>query len=172
MTRVPSATSVRVGSSPVLSLVMPAAVGLVMLGMLFAVPPDQRHVDTDHFLLVTAGVVAGVAVLVGYSWRRAGGDRVVADEVGLAVRSRRHGDRVLRWDQVLELGWVVPSQNRAGGLAGRLREGGPYDVPGPAIAGWLCQPLGVLRPRSLAALQALAEQHDVAWRDYTGAEVM
>ncbi len=50
--------------------------------------------------------------------------------------------------------------------------GRPYDVPGPAIAGWLCQPSGVRRPPRLTALQALAEQHDVAWRDYAGAEVM
>lgn len=50
-------------------------------------------------------------------------------------------------------------------FAGRLREGGPYDVPGPAIAGWRCRPIGRVQPDALHDLAELAWRHGVTWRD-------
>lgn len=111
--------------------------------------------------LVFAGALGALPAGVRWYYRR---ERFEADDAGLRVQSRR-GDRRLAWEDVLELGWVTPSQYRGGGLAGRLREGGPYDVPGPAIAGWRCRPIGRVQPDALHDLAELAWRHGVTWRD-------
>lgn len=129
--------------------------GLLLVPLLLSVPRDQREGEDGVIVLLGLGLAAGLGLIALLAHRQQGRDRLVADGWCLHIRSRR-GDRELASADVLELGWVTPGQYRSGGLAGRLREGGPYDVPGPAIAGSLCQPLGRVRPDGLHKLMALA----------------
>jgi hypothetical protein len=96
-----------------------------------------------------------------------------ADHSGLRLHSRKRGNQVVSWHDLIELGWVRPTRYTRGGLAGRKKRGASYEPGGPNIAGWLSQPTGVFYPaQDLKDLEGLCDQHDVAWRTYAPAEVM
>lgn len=130
------------------------------------VPPEEQRIDNDHWFYLSTALVAFVVLIAVYAWRQSGGDECTATEAGLEITSRRHGDRVLTWDDVIELGCV-----RHHVLAGRTVAGEAVGSPGPLIAGWLCRPAGMVPLGARRNLQALAERHGVPWRAYAPAEV-
>lgn len=154
---------------PVLGCVLPP---LLLLALLLV--PEQDRELGDGGILLFALAMAGVLslVLVG-AFLTSGSDHFSADEAGLHLFSRKHGEQSLAWAELQELGWVPSTRYTRGGLAGRRRDGGSYELGGPNIAGWLSQPAGVFRPKgALEELEALCAQHGVAWRQYAPAEVM
>lgn len=154
-----------------LPLVAAAVLPLMILGLLLV--PEQERAGSDlEIVLAAAASAVLLLAIVGATYLSRGSDRFSADAEGLHIESRKHGTASIAWQELLELGWVVPGEYAPGGLAGRRRRGGAYDTGGPNIAGWLCQPTGQIAPQAISELQALCQQHGVAWRRYSGAEVM
>ena len=126
-----------------------------------AIPADQRHLGIVPFFLVGEGSIAVLALTLYLSlWRPASRDVIEADDSGLRLTSRRHGDRELAWSEIAELGWM-PGVNSQSGLIGKLQRADSLPDGGRPM--WLCNPAGRRWPPELGALQALAQQHGVAW---------
>ncbi|BEP15598.1 hypothetical protein acdb102_39090 [Acidothermaceae bacterium B102] len=124
------------------------------------IPSAPSHLSQMPVVVaLVSGLLAAISLLL---WRSRGPDSVTADDYGLRVSSRRHGDRDLAWADLEQLGWLRLMGKRGDtGLVGRL-----VRDPGQATTGrlmWLCNPAGRLHPRECRALQALAESHGVAW---------
>lgn len=149
----------------VLVILLPALILLLML-----IPAEERQLGNGGILLFALATLLPLGGIVAGAYLYRGSDSFTANESGLHLRSRRHGNRQLAWTDLVELGWVAPTRYTRGGLAGRTRDGGPYEPGGPSIAGWLCQPTGPVQAPQ--GLQELCEQQSVAWRDYAPAEVM
>ena len=155
-----------------LTIVLVALVPVLVL-LLVLVPQDQRSAGDADVALFAIGSAVLLGAITGAADCTRGSDSFTADDRGLRTRSRQFGDHEIAWDELLELGWVVPGGYAPGGLAGRRREGGRYEPGGPNIAGWLAQPTGRLLPgHALAELRELCAQHGVVWRDYAAADVM
>jgi hypothetical protein len=137
-----------------------AALGVGDAYLRVVIPSAPSHLSQMPVVVAFLCVLLAAISLV--LWRSRGHDSVIADQQGLRVRSRRHGDRDLAWADLEQLGWLRLIGNRGDtGLVGRLA----HD-PGRSSSGrllWLCNPAGRLLPRERRALQALAEAHGVEW---------
>ncbi len=155
---------VRIAAKGRMFVAVPSVLALGWVGLTVylgqALPADQRHLGLLPFLLLGLGACAFMGLVLYLSlWRPESKDVIVADEAGLRLQSRRHGDRDLAWDQVAELGWMN-GFNSNSGLIGKLRPAGGV-VPGRPM--WLCNPAGRRIPPEMHALQDLARRHGAAW---------
>ncbi|MDG4811230.1 hypothetical protein O7634_31135 [Micromonospora sp. WMMD1120] len=109
----------------------------------------------DLFVGTVLALGAASVIVASTSWRNA----VLADDVGLLVRSRRGLRRSYAWTEIERMGWV--DAGMWGSVLTVYPAGGPYDVPGPNAStnvGRIWRP----RRRRLAdPLPALLAAHDI-----------
>jgi len=160
-----AADAIRVGPRPWVFLLSPL-LPLLLIPLVFATPPRQRHADPTIATLVILGCSAAFAALNLAVWWPRWRESFTADDGGLRIISRRRGNRSLSWSEVATIGWLLPFDGpRADdGLAGRLHTGS-----GNAV--WLCNPAGRFKPRALKRLRELAARHDVTWEDFRPADL-